>query len=140
VIEAHRKEMGGGHGETAKGSAATRAAANATGRVTSDPDQSKRHNSPVLSASIDALKQSIDELKKEVASLTNQLEAVTAQLTAKPREISDEAAKTEIKQYFESLDGDVIYPSDVADDLNIDYDTVARLIQELVADGQIAAA
>jgi hypothetical protein len=56
-----------------------------------------------------------------------------------PRELADNDARREIKDYFESLHGEVVYPSEIADHLNLDYEQVAKLVQDLVDDGEIAA-
>lgn len=52
--------------------------------------------------------------------------------------ISEDSAKQAIKAYFEARHGDTVYPSDVADALNLDYDNVVRLIGELERDGRVA--
>jgi hypothetical protein len=56
------------------------------------------------------------------------------------RDIPDEHAKTKIKAYFEDRHGKIVYPSDVAEDLHLDYDQTVRLINELENDGQVARA
>jgi hypothetical protein len=47
------------------------------------------------------------------------------------KEISD------IKQYFEKHHGEILYPSDVAKALNLPYDLVERLFNELELSGKI---
>ena len=46
----------------------------------------------------------------------------------------------EILEYFESHDGETIYPSDLAEELRIDYDVVCSVIDALAADGEITEA
>ena len=43
-----------------------------------------------------------------------------------------------IKGYVEDRHGTTVYPSDVADDLRIEYDRAVRVIEELETDGQVA--
>lgn len=52
--------------------------------------------------------------------------------------ISDQEAKKRIKALFEDKHGHTVYPSDVADELKIDYERVLQLITELEADGKVA--
>jgi hypothetical protein len=59
-------------------------------------------------------------------------------LPARRRSIPDDEAKVRIKTYFEDRHGKTIYPSDVADDLRIEYIRAVRLIEELETDGQVA--
>ena len=56
-----------------------------------------------------------------------------------PRDISDDDARQEIKGYFEALHGEVVFPSEIAENLNLDYDQVVRLVQDLVSNREIAA-
>ena len=46
----------------------------------------------------------------------------------------------EIKAYFAAHDGETIYPSDVADEVRLDYHFVCDLIRELETEGQVAKA
>jgi hypothetical protein len=95
----------------------------------------------------------IEALMREMAQLREAIEALTerlavqehiseqiAPISIKPRArpMSDEKAKTKIKEHFENHHGEVVYPSDIADELRLDYDRARRLISELEADGQIA--
>jgi len=54
------------------------------------------------------------------------------------RSAPDGETKVAIKTYFESRHGKTVYPSDVADELRIEYARAVRLIEELETDGQIA--
>jgi hypothetical protein len=83
---------------------------------------------------------------KKAEALLHRLETICARLegighspneSPEPREISDAEAKAEIKNIFDSHNGEVLYPSDVAHQLNLDYDTVVRLLDELEAEGRI---
>jgi hypothetical protein len=51
---------------------------------------------------------------------------------------TDGELKVRIKAYFEARHGQTVYPSDVAEELPIDYDRAVKLIGELERDGQVA--
>ena len=87
---------------------------------------------------MDALATAITDLRKQISTLSEKLEAVMAGAVS-TRAISDDDARKEIKGYFEELHGETIYPSDIADALNLEYEMVVRLIQELCDAGEIAA-
>lgn len=55
-----------------------------------------------------------------------------------PRKLSKAQAKNEIRAYFAQHDGQVVYPSDIAEKLNLDYDSVLAAINELEKEGKIA--
>jgi hypothetical protein len=62
-------------------------------------------------------------------------------LTPRPvRTLSDKDAKKEIKKFFEANDGETLYPSDVSEVLNLDYEFVERIVWELENEGKIATA
>jgi hypothetical protein len=91
-----------------------------------------------LAEKVAGLTSEIADLRKQLSALSEQLEAVMA-ATAATRDIPDEDAKKEIKEYFEEYHGETIYPSEISDTLHLDYDLVIRLIQELCDAGEIAA-
>nr|WP_294514164.1 hypothetical protein [uncultured Rhodopila sp.] len=102
-----------------------------------------RH-SPGLQYRIETLIAEVSQLKVAVESLTALVAAqkrpADLQQQTKPRRsrVTDAHAKTLIKAFFEKRHGQTIYPSDVADELRIDYDRASHLIAELEADGKIA--
>jgi regulator of replication initiation timing len=53
------------------------------------------------------------------------------------REISHEQAKKEVDSFFSDHSGETIYPSDVADALNLSYLLVEEIIEELEDEGKI---
>jgi len=53
---------------------------------------------------------------------------------------SEEEIKVEIKKYFIERDGEILYPSDIAHALNIQYEVATRLICEMEENGQIRRA
>ncbi len=53
------------------------------------------------------------------------------------RDISRNQAKSEITQFFKNHHGDVIYPSDIAEALNLSYILVGEIIEQLEDAGQI---
>ena len=46
--------------------------------------------------------------------------------------------RADIKNYFEGHDGNIVFPSDIADDFKISYDLAVRLITDLERNGQVA--
>lgn len=101
---------------------------------------------------VSPLESSIGMLAKEVAGLRQAIEGLSARIAdmdcsahrgnpladvRKPR-VSDDTAKQAIKAYFNQRHGETLFPSDVADHLQIDYDTTVRLIGELERDGRVA--
>ena len=81
-------------------------------------------------------RQRIESLEREVAELR---EAVGLDRPA-PRKMSKTQAKKEIGAYFAQRDGQVVYPSDIAEDLNLDYDLVLIAINELEKDSKVSKA
>ncbi len=78
----------------------------------------------------------IESLEREVAELR---EAVGLDQPA-PRKASKTQVKKEIRAHFAQHDGQVIYPSDIAEDLNLDYDSVLAAINELEKEGKVSKA
>ena len=78
----------------------------------------------------------IEALEEEVAELR---EAVGLNLPP-PRNITKTAAKKEIGAYFAQRDGEIIYPSDIAEALNLDYDFVLTVTHELEKEGKVTEA
>ena len=78
----------------------------------------------------------IETLEREVAELR---EAVGLDRPA-PRKVSKTQAKREIRAHFAQHDGQVVYPSDIAEDLNLDYDLVSVAINELEKEGRVSKA
>ena len=76
----------------------------------------------------------LDDIKKRVAYLEAELRGHDV------REITETQARQEIAAYFEKNDGKVLYPSDVAESLRLDYDLVSKVIEGLAKDGEIAEA
>ncbi len=81
-----------------------------------------------------AITDEINELKKEVAQLKSAIEPEPPQI----REISDAKAKSEVRAFFNEHDGEVIYPDDVAEVLNIDLMQAVRVCDALAKEGKIA--
>ncbi len=78
----------------------------------------------------------IESLEREVAELR---EAVGLDRPA-PRNVSKTQAKREIRAHFAQHDGQVVYPSDIAEDLKLDYDLVLVAINELEKEGKVSKA
>ena len=51
--------------------------------------------------------------------------------------MADSDMKTKIHDYFKSHHGEVLYPSDVAEALDLDYEQVKKAIEALERDGAI---
>ena len=90
----------------------------------------------VLVTAYEALSAEVQDLKKEVAQLQADRDPTTVSL----RNISDAAAKQEIKAYFEAHHGETIFSSDLVVALRLEYETVERLLHELQSEGLIAKA
>ncbi len=78
----------------------------------------------------------IESLEREVAELR---EAVGLDRPA-PRKASKTQVKKEIRAHFAQHDGQVIYPSDIAENLNLDYDSVLIAINELEKENKVSKA
>ncbi|MBI4895532.1 MAG: winged helix-turn-helix transcriptional regulator [Candidatus Aenigmarchaeota archaeon] len=52
-----------------------------------------------------------------------------------PRTLSAEKARKEIIEFLK--ENKKAYPSDIADELNIDYDTVLEIVKDLMKEGRI---
>lgn len=96
------------------------------------------------SASVDLLKQALDEnltLREKVQTLEDQMSSLIARLgldQPPPRRITKSEAKREVAAYFQAHQDETIFPSDIADELNIDYDVVVDAIRQLERAGTIA--
>ena len=86
------------------------------------------------SQNIDRLLAGIDDLSRRIEALEGRLEEVPA---IELRELPDGDAKSEIKNYFESHHRTVLYPSDVAEALRLDYEQVTTLLEQLEKEGAI---
>ena len=80
-------------------------------------------------ARIEALEQVVAELQEVIGVGRGAL-----------RKISKAQAAREIRAYFAQHDEQVVYPSDVAEDLNLDYDLVLEAINELEKKGKVSKA
>ena len=81
-----------------------------------------------------AITDEINELKTEIALLKNAIEPEPPKIRA----ISDAKAKSEVRAFFKEHDGEVIYPDDVAEVLNIDLMQAVRVCDALAKEGKIA--
>jgi hypothetical protein len=92
-----------------------------------------------LTKEISELAAAIQRLEATLASLEKQI-AEAMPLSPPVRTVSDGDAKKEIKQFFEASHDETLYPSDIADVLNLNYELVERLVWELENEGKIATA
>jgi cell division protein FtsB len=93
----------------------------------------------VLSHAISDLTASIERLSERIATLEQKLELL-ASPAVDVRSIPDEEARKEIKQLFETMHGEVIFPSEIAAELHLDYELVVRLLTDLENEGSIKPA
>jgi hypothetical protein len=91
-----------------------------------------------LAESLDQLRASIEGLRLQIEQLQEQMAASIVSQHPEPRVVSKDEGKKEIKAFFEANNGELIYPSDVAETLHLAYDFVVRTIEELEKDGEIA--
>lgn len=78
----------------------------------------------------------IGALEREVAELRE----VVGLDRSEPRKLSKAQAKKEIRSYFTQHDGQIVYPSDIGEDLNLDYDLVLVAINELEKENKVSKA
>lgn len=94
-----------------------------------------------MEADVKSVRKEVDFLKKEMSELKSMIAGlVPKDRVIEVREVSPEDARKEIQQYFEAYGGDVIYPSDVAEALNLDYLMVNEIMEEFFNDGKIRRA
>ncbi len=93
----------------------------------------------VLNRNIGELTDAIRALITRIAALEERLDSVSS-TPIETRRIPDDEAKQEIKSLFEERHGEVLFPSDVAEELNLEYDLVVRLLTALQREGKIAHA
>jgi hypothetical protein len=92
-----------------------------------------------------AVKEENQVLRTENQRMQKELQAAQAcQSDPEPvtelRDIPRKKAKTEIARFFKQHHGEVIYPSDVAEALSLNYLLVEEIIKELIDDGEIKRA
>jgi hypothetical protein len=93
----------------------------------------------VLNRNIGELTDAIRALITRIAALEERLESIASSVT-ETRRVPDDQAKREIKTLFEDRHGEVLFPSDVAEELNLEYGLVVRLLTDLESEGKIAHA
>lgn len=98
----------------------------------------------VTSEKIDTLLAQVKELSRKLDEATSRIEKIE-DLRVEPtvveiREVTRSEAKKHIKNYFATHGEKVLFPSDVAIALLLDYDVVESLMHELETDGQIEKA
>ena len=76
----------------------------------------------------------ISALEKTIA----QLQEVIDDQIVEIRDVSDATAKKEVSTFFGQHHGEILYPSDVAEVLRLDYDQVKKAIEALNKEGKIA--
>ena len=91
------------------------------------------------------LKQDNQALKMENQRLHQELQVVhtnqaNAESVPEVRDVSRSKAKKEVAKFFVDYDGEVIYPSDVGEALNLSYLLVNEIIGELESEGKIRRA
>jgi len=95
-----------------------------------------------LSASYSDLKEENASLRMENQTLKKELETTQVpgsdpESAVDCRDVSYEQAKKEVDSFFSDHSGETIYPSDVADVLNLSYLLVEEIIEELKDEGKI---
>ena len=84
-------------------------------------------------AQLRSLRQEVVNLQKEIEKIKDSLEISENQV----REISNTRAKNEIKEFFEGRHGEVLYPDEIAEALNLEIEQVIRLCRELEVEDKI---
>ncbi|MGB8840857.1 MAG: hypothetical protein WCC64_07275 [Aliidongia sp.] len=92
-----------------------------------------------LAKTVIALEMKIDHLSERFSALEGAIGSMlhSSSVALLREDVSDEHLKQEIKQHFVDHDGETLYPSDISDALNVDYDRVEKLIGEMAEDGKI---
>jgi len=93
-----------------------------------------------LSKEISELSAAIQRLEATLASLERKITEAMPLMSRPVRTLSNEDAKREIKEFFEANHEEILYPSDVSDALNLDYEFVERIVWELENEGKITTA
>lgn len=81
---------------------------------------------------VEQIKLKLLEIEKKIDELTVPSEST--------RDIAEQQAIQEIKEVFNTHHGETIYPSEIADELRLDYDLVVRLLMDLENAGSIKSA
>ena len=94
---------------------------------------------PLLLAELQKVKNENCTIKMENQELHKKLQAVNPQIedVIELRDISREQAKTEVTKYFKDHHGETVYPSDIAEALNLSYLIIEEIIEELENEGQV---
>jgi len=91
-----------------------------------------------LTMEISRLRESINAMEQRLATIEKRFHSIDVREHVAPRSAKARAAaKSAIRALFSENDGETIYPSDVSHALNLDYDFVTQMIDELEADGKI---
>jgi len=89
------------------------------------------------------LNENIVNLISAVENLTDRIEGLEQRfeqfvpISYEPRKIDIGEAKIEIKTLFEAMHGQTIFPSEIAEELRLDYDLVVGALTDLENEGQI---
>jgi hypothetical protein len=102
-------------------------------------------NNADLAVAVGSLTAEIAQLRAAVQMLSEKLASFEDAASSKGRrrkvpKVTDAAARSKIKDFFEARHGETVYPSDVADDVGLDYERAVRLIHELEENGQVTRA
>ena len=81
-------------------------------------------------------RQRIETLERQMIELLED----RAESEPRVRDVTKAVGRREVRTYFKEHREEIIYPSDVADALDLEYDFVLGLIEELEAEGRIAKA
>ena len=80
------------------------------------------------------------ELREEIRTLTTAVraleETIAGRNASEARDVSDEEAKSEVSALL--MAREELYPSDIASELELPYDQVSRILDQLEADGAVA--
>ena len=89
-----------------------------------------------VQVNMSTLKEEVDQLRNEVARVVGLLEARHAAGVIEIREVSDQQAKGEVLELFQSSDGPM-YFSDIEENIGIDIEQVVRVCRKLMTEGKI---
>ena len=91
-----------------------------------------------IQESIQTMQQDIEEIKKDMSDLRSKLDDKWWEGFGEPKELVEMSVDEIKKLILTKMDkSKPFYPSDVADDYNLDYNAVTKAVEELLREGRL---
>lgn len=87
----------------------------------------------MMSKTLSEIKEEIRDFKEEYASTESENVIIV-------REIPYEEAKKIVEEYLAKKEGEILYPSEIAEALQLPYDQVHEIVLELIEEGKVKIA